>query len=274
MNLLIHPTQELYGSTAVPGDKSISHRAAMFAALAEGRSHVRNFLPGGDCQATLGVLRAWASPSTEVSPSELLHRRRGAARPARAGRAAGLRQLRHDHAADGRPAGRAALLQRAQRQPPVDQAPHGPRRRAAAPDGRSDPRPARGQAGPAGHPGSAAARHRLYACPWPAPRSSRPLLLAGPVQRRPDRRAPARPGARPHRAHAGAMGAPLARAGLCGDQRAAQAAADAAGHGRAGRHLLGCLSAGGRAAGPRVAPDRDRRGRQPDPHRASWTSCG
>ncbi len=72
MNLLIHPTQELYGSTTVPGDKSISHRAAMFAALAEGRSQVRNFLPGGDCQATLGVLRALGVAINELSPSELL----------------------------------------------------------------------------------------------------------------------------------------------------------------------------------------------------------
>jgi 3-phosphoshikimate 1-carboxyvinyltransferase len=72
MNLLIHPTQELYGSARVPGDKSISHRAAMFAALAEGRSHVRNFLPGGDCQATLGVLRGLGVAIEEVSPSELL----------------------------------------------------------------------------------------------------------------------------------------------------------------------------------------------------------
>ncbi len=72
MNLLIHPTQELYGSTTVPGDKSISHRAAIFAALAEGRSQVRNFLPGGDCQATLGVLRSLGVAIEEVSPSELL----------------------------------------------------------------------------------------------------------------------------------------------------------------------------------------------------------
>ena len=72
MNLLIHPTEKLYGSTAVPGDKSISHRAAMFAALAEGRSHVRNFLPGGDCQATLGVLRGLGVAIDELSPSELL----------------------------------------------------------------------------------------------------------------------------------------------------------------------------------------------------------
>jgi 3-phosphoshikimate 1-carboxyvinyltransferase len=71
MNLLIHPTQELYGSTAVPGDKSISHRAAMFAALAEGRSQVRNFLPGGDCQATLGVLRGLGVAIEEIEPGEL-----------------------------------------------------------------------------------------------------------------------------------------------------------------------------------------------------------
>ncbi len=72
MNLLIHPTSELYGSVTIPGDKSISHRAAMFAALAEGRSHVRNFLAGGDCQATLGVLRGLGVAIQEVSPSELL----------------------------------------------------------------------------------------------------------------------------------------------------------------------------------------------------------
>lgn len=71
MNLLIHPTQELYGSATVPGDKSMSHRAAMFAALAEGRSQVRNFLPGGDCQATLGVLRSLGVAIEELSPSEL-----------------------------------------------------------------------------------------------------------------------------------------------------------------------------------------------------------
>jgi 3-phosphoshikimate 1-carboxyvinyltransferase len=72
MNLLIHPTPELYGSTLVPGDKSISHRAAIFAALAEGRSHVRNYLAGGDCQATLGVLRSLGVAIEELSPTELL----------------------------------------------------------------------------------------------------------------------------------------------------------------------------------------------------------
>ncbi len=48
----------LTGSIAVPGDKSISHRAVMLAALAEGTSVIRNWLPAGDTLATLEVIRA------------------------------------------------------------------------------------------------------------------------------------------------------------------------------------------------------------------------
>ncbi|MBN8945861.1 MAG: 3-phosphoshikimate 1-carboxyvinyltransferase [Rhodanobacter sp.] len=46
----------LHGSIAVPGDKSISHRALMLAAIAEGRSHIRGFLEGEDTRATAAVL--------------------------------------------------------------------------------------------------------------------------------------------------------------------------------------------------------------------------
>lgn len=42
----------------VPGDKSISHRAAILAALADGKSVIRGFAPGNDCAATLRCLRA------------------------------------------------------------------------------------------------------------------------------------------------------------------------------------------------------------------------
>lgn len=42
----------------VPGDKSISHRALLFGALAEGQTTIRNFLPGADPLSTLGALRA------------------------------------------------------------------------------------------------------------------------------------------------------------------------------------------------------------------------
>src|SRR5688500_1233089 len=40
----------------MPGDKSISHRAAMIAALANGTSRIRNFSPSEDCAATLRCL--------------------------------------------------------------------------------------------------------------------------------------------------------------------------------------------------------------------------
>lgn len=48
----------LRGAITVPGDKSISHRAVMLAAVADGVSIVRDWLPAGDTLATLGVMRA------------------------------------------------------------------------------------------------------------------------------------------------------------------------------------------------------------------------
>lgn len=47
----------LHGVVAVPGDKSISHRALMLGALASGTSRVEGFLPSGDCLATLDCIR-------------------------------------------------------------------------------------------------------------------------------------------------------------------------------------------------------------------------
>ena len=46
------------GRCRVPGDKSISHRAALLAALAPGRSVLRGFSSAGDCDRTLAVLAA------------------------------------------------------------------------------------------------------------------------------------------------------------------------------------------------------------------------
>lgn len=51
-------TAPLQGTISVPGDKSISHRAVMLAALAEGTSTIRNWLPAGDTLATLDIVRA------------------------------------------------------------------------------------------------------------------------------------------------------------------------------------------------------------------------
>jgi 3-phosphoshikimate 1-carboxyvinyltransferase len=44
------------GSLAVPGDKSISHRAVLFNALGEGQASVTNFSPGADCASSLECL--------------------------------------------------------------------------------------------------------------------------------------------------------------------------------------------------------------------------
>jgi 3-phosphoshikimate 1-carboxyvinyltransferase len=49
---------QIHGDTSVPGDKSITHRALMFAALCDGESRLSGLLPGEDCRSTAAVLRA------------------------------------------------------------------------------------------------------------------------------------------------------------------------------------------------------------------------
>ena len=52
----IAPARRLRGSVSLPGDKSISHRAALIAALANGDSHLTNFSNSVDCASTLHCL--------------------------------------------------------------------------------------------------------------------------------------------------------------------------------------------------------------------------
>ena len=56
--VVVRPARNILGSLHVPGDKSISHRYAMLAALAQGRSRLENFAPGADCNSTLNCIRA------------------------------------------------------------------------------------------------------------------------------------------------------------------------------------------------------------------------
>lgn len=56
--LTVKPQTSLRGRVCVPGDKSISHRALLLSALANGVSLISGFLPSGDCLATLACLRA------------------------------------------------------------------------------------------------------------------------------------------------------------------------------------------------------------------------
>ncbi len=50
------PGSALHGSVRIPGDKSVSHRALMLAAIAEGESRISGFLEGEDTRATAAVL--------------------------------------------------------------------------------------------------------------------------------------------------------------------------------------------------------------------------
>ena len=55
---IVQPGGRLAGEARVPGDKSISHRAIMLGALANGVTRVSGFLEGADCIATLEAFRA------------------------------------------------------------------------------------------------------------------------------------------------------------------------------------------------------------------------
>lgn len=56
--IVVKPARRLRGELRVPGDKSISHRALMLNAIAEGEATVSNLGPGADCLSTLRCLRA------------------------------------------------------------------------------------------------------------------------------------------------------------------------------------------------------------------------
>ncbi len=53
----VSPARRLRGRLRVPGDKSISHRYALLAAIADGTSRLSNYAPGADCRSTLACLR-------------------------------------------------------------------------------------------------------------------------------------------------------------------------------------------------------------------------
>ena len=58
MDQRISPAKSVGGAVTLPGDKSISHRLAILASIAEGDSRILNYSTGADCQSTLGCLRA------------------------------------------------------------------------------------------------------------------------------------------------------------------------------------------------------------------------
>lgn len=55
--VIVRPARNVRGSVQLPGDKSISHRYAMLAGIAEGSSRLENYSTGADCASTLGCMR-------------------------------------------------------------------------------------------------------------------------------------------------------------------------------------------------------------------------
>ncbi len=86
-DLIIHPSGPLRGQATVPGDKSITHRAIILAALADGETRIRGWVPAEVCLATLRCMQALGVSIDDQTPgftekpgvlsSDLLIRGRG-----------------------------------------------------------------------------------------------------------------------------------------------------------------------------------------------------
>ena len=73
--VLIRPARNISGVLSLPGDKSISHRYAMLAAIAEGTTHLENFSTGADCASTLKCLRGLGVEWERHENSVVIHGR-------------------------------------------------------------------------------------------------------------------------------------------------------------------------------------------------------
>jgi 3-phosphoshikimate 1-carboxyvinyltransferase len=71
----IRPARSISGEITLPGDKSISHRYAMLASIAEGVSRIGNFSTGADCHSTLNAMRALGVPVEEEGTKVVIHGR-------------------------------------------------------------------------------------------------------------------------------------------------------------------------------------------------------
>ena len=66
--VIVRPATRVRGILRVPGDKSISHRYALLAGIADGETRIHNYAPGGDCASTLACLQALGVTITRVEP--------------------------------------------------------------------------------------------------------------------------------------------------------------------------------------------------------------
>jgi 3-phosphoshikimate 1-carboxyvinyltransferase len=69
--LSVRQVHHIQGEISVPGDKSLSHRAVLLSALADGTTTITGFLPGEDCLCTMRALQAMGCVIEVVSETEL-----------------------------------------------------------------------------------------------------------------------------------------------------------------------------------------------------------
>ena len=74
--MILEKSNRLSGEVTIPGDKSISHRAVMFGALADGTTEVTNFLKGADCLSTRSCFQKLGI-EIENTPEHILIHGRG-----------------------------------------------------------------------------------------------------------------------------------------------------------------------------------------------------
>jgi 3-phosphoshikimate 1-carboxyvinyltransferase len=82
MNSHFNPVSTLKGKLAPPADKSISHRAAIFAAMCDEPVTVSNYLHSEDTNSTLDVIQALGAAVDHLGPGELVIRGVGLRTPA------------------------------------------------------------------------------------------------------------------------------------------------------------------------------------------------
>ena len=134
--VVVRPARNIAGALRLPGDKSISHRYAMLAAIAEGTTRLENFSTGADCASTLSCLAALGVELERKENGVLIHGRGPKLQPPKS--SARLRQLGINHAHVERHSGRTRVHQRAHGRRIAVAASDGANHRASSFDGRED----------------------------------------------------------------------------------------------------------------------------------------
>ncbi len=95
--VVLRPARNLRGSVSLPGDKSISHRYAMLAAIADGPSRLENYSTGADCASTLSCLRSLGVKWARKDGDNVIEVQGSGLSLTAPSQAVGLRELRLNH---------------------------------------------------------------------------------------------------------------------------------------------------------------------------------